>query len=51
MSKLILIGLIGLAFVILISIITVLAGGHAIYTAPFSFPFAVCILIGLTRKK
>ncbi|MFI5151606.1 MAG: hypothetical protein ACHQRM_17915 [Bacteroidia bacterium] len=51
MSKLTIIGLIGLVFVILLSAVVAFAGGQAVYTAPFSIPFTVCILIGLGRKK
>jgi hypothetical protein len=51
MSKLTRIGLYGLVFVILLTSVTVLCGGYAIYTGPLAIPFTVLILIGISRKK
>jgi hypothetical protein len=51
MSRLTRIGLFGLGFVVVISSVVVLCGGHAIYTAPLAIPFAVMILIGISHTR
>jgi hypothetical protein len=50
MSRLTRIGLFGLGFIVLLSIIVALCGGFAIYTAPLAIPFSVMILIGLNNR-
>jgi hypothetical protein len=51
LGRLVKIGLMGLAFTLLITIIAVLAGGQVAYTAPIAIPFSVMILIGLSNRK
>jgi cytochrome b561 len=51
MSRLTRIGLFGLLFILLLSGIVKFCGGYAVYTAPFGIPFAVMILIGLTKRN
>lgn len=51
MPKIFKAGLIGFIIVSVISLCMAVAGGEAIYTAPFTMPFAVLMLIGWSMRE